>query len=86
MPEECLREIKMSCHPTYNLVVTSVSKGLSAIVCCENFSRLQRLLRVTAYMLRFTDVLKGRIKKINITLSWELTAAELGRAENLWII
>ena len=86
MPEECLREIKMSCHPTYNLVVTSDSKGLSTIVCCENFSRLQRLLRVTAYMLRFIDVLKGRIKKINITLSWELTAVELGKAENLWII
>ena len=86
MSEESLREIKLSCHPTYNFVVTSKSKCLSSIVCCENFSWLQRLLRVTAYKLNFIDVLKVRIKKVNITLSSELTAAELGRAEKLWII
>ena len=86
MTEECQKEIKISCYPTYNLVVTSNSKGLSTVVHCENFSRLQRLLRVTAYMLRFIDTLKGRIKKINVTQIPELTAAELGRAEKLWII
>jgi len=86
MPEECQKEIKISCHPTYNLVVTNNSKGLSTVVHCENFSRLQRLLRVTAYMLRSIDTLKGRIKKINVAQIPELTAAEVGRAEKLWII
>jgi len=37
-------------------------------------------------MLRFIDTLKGKIKKINVTQIPELTAAELGREEKLWII
>ena len=86
MPNECLKEMKTSCHPTHNLVVTGNVHVLSNIIGCENFSSLQRLLRVTAYVLRFIHMLKQLIKKLNLTATLELTASELARAENLWAI
>ena len=86
MPDECLKEMKTSCHPTHNLVVTGNVHVLSNIIGCENFSSLQRLLRVTAYVLRFIHMLKQLIKKLNLTATLELTASELARAESLWAI
>ena len=86
MPDKCLREMKTSYHLTHNLVVIGNVHVLSNIICCENLSSLQRLLRVTAYVLRFIHMLKQLIKKLNLTATLELTASELARAENLWAI
>ena len=82
MPDQCQRD-ETSCHPTHNLVVTGNVHVLSNIICCENFSSLQRLLRVIAYVLRFIHILKQLINKLNLTATLELTASELARTENL---
>jgi len=51
MLEECLKEMRIThCNVVHTAQTTL---NLENIVCCENFSRLQRLLRVMAYVLRF---------------------------------
>ena len=85
MPDECLREIKVSRHAIHNLMVTNnhnCCSGISAIMSWEDFSSLQKLLRITAYVMRFIDILR----QVIATSTLELTASELARAERLWII
>ena len=55
MPEECLREIKAGHQPIHSLLTASNSKSLSNIMCSKNYSSLLKLLRVTAYIIRFID-------------------------------
>ena len=89
MPDECLREIKVSHHPIHNLIVTnnhSCRNGVGAVMSCEDYGSLQKLLRITAYVMRFIDALKQAIERRIVTSTSELTASELARAERLWII
>ena len=53
---------------------------------CEDYGSLQKLLRITAYVMRFIDALKQAIERRIVTSTSELTASELARAERLWII
>ena len=53
---------------------------------CEDYGSLQKLLRITAYVMRFIDALKQAIERRIVTSTSELTANELARAERLWII
>ena len=80
MPDECLREIKVSRYPIHNLMVANnhnCRSGISAIMTCEDFSSLQKLLRITAYVMRFIDTLRQVIERKIVTSA---------RAERLWII
>lgn len=86
MPEECLKEIKATHDTTHGFLITSRSSCLDNIIHCESFSRLQRLLRVTAYVIRFVNTLKGKVKKERVVLALELTTAEVSNAEKCWII
>lgn len=53
----------------------------------KNYGNLLRLLRVTAYVLRFINKVRSKVKGENTReLNAELTADELNRAERLWII
>ena len=60
-PEECLAEMKVT-KPSNLLTLTpsDSSHGLNEIIRCERFGTLQRLLRVTAYVLRFVKAAKRR--------------------------
>jgi len=63
------------------------SRSIGNVICCENYSSLSRLLRITAYVLRFVDKLKSKVKRPNMTdMATQLTAAEISKAEHLWII
>ena len=66
---------------------TSKSHGISQVMQCNNFSTLQRLLRVTAYVMRFCRVLKARSQSEDgcIPSSAELTALEITAAELIWV-
>ena len=44
------------------------------------------MLRVTAYVLRFINNLKGRSKKTNTNLSTFITKHERDLAQHLWLI
>ena len=52
----------------------------------ERYSNITKLLRVTAYVIRFADNLKKRVRqKSQGNLSKELTANKLKISETLWI-
>ena len=60
---------------------------ITKIIDCRAFSSITRLLRVTAYVFRFTRILR---KKVNGThwrevLGNELSASEIDESEALWI-
>ena len=78
MPEECLKETRIT---NYNLMcsspATNGSNNLGNIICCENFSRLRRLLRVTAYVIRFVELCKSKLRGTDVgTKTEELTAVK----------
>ena len=87
VPEDCLKEIKTTHCPTHSLLTAEGSNSLSNIIRFENHSNLLRLLRVTAYVCRFIEKVRAKIREVNAKeLNTELTAAKLNKAERLWVI
>ena len=86
MPTECVTEMKVKNMVTQNLLVPNHSAdiNLERVIVCEDYSKLTRLLRVTAYVLRFIHLLKARTRP-TITPCL-LTPQEITEAERLWII
>jgi len=86
IPEACLKELKITQpNRTHTLLTPGESTDLSCIINCEDFSKLSRLLRVTAYVIRIVRVLKCKIKRTKMVVSPELSAAEIAEAESLWV-
>ena len=85
MPAECATEMKVKNLVTHNLLTPSSSADLNLeqVIVCEDHSKLTRLLRVTAYVLRFIRLLKDRDSS---TLTPHLTLEEITKAEQLWIV
>ena len=52
----------------------------------EKFGSYRKLLRITAYILRFIDNLKRSLKKETLNLNKTVSVSEINFAENLWII
>ena len=62
--------------------VTGSALNLSNIIDCQKYSSLNCLLRVTARVLHFVEMTRGRaLTQYNATLD----AMELNRAEVLWV-
>ena len=56
MPEECISEMKvLDRKSTLSLLVTEERPSLSQILHCEQYSTICRLLRVTAYVVKFVN-------------------------------
>ena len=51
----------------------------------DDFSTLKWLLRFTAYILKFIQVLKARIRKADMPTSLSITADDIAVAELYWI-
>lgn len=52
---------------------------------CERFSKWRKLVRVTAYVFRFVQILKSKLMKVSIPEDdVTLTPAELEKAEHYW--
>ena len=86
IPEACLKELKVTQpRETLTLLSSSEPTGLSCIINCKDFSKLSRLLQVTAYVIRIVRVLRCKIKKMEVVASPELNAAEIAEAETLWV-
>ena len=61
---------------------------ISKLIDCARFSKLNRLLRVTAYVLRFIRNLKNRVQKPmahSQVLNVGLTSEEVKEAELIWV-
>ena len=69
----------------HDLLVTEKQPKLTQIMECQHYSSIQKLLGVTAYVLRFVNNLKSRIKDQAHCFSATLTAGEISPAESLWI-
>ena len=92
VPEEAMKEIVKNPQPvTHSFANTDAHQEpvtrLDKIIDCNSYSTLTRLLRVTAYVLRFADILnkKRREKRARNLLAKALTATEISRAESMWI-
>ena len=69
-----------------NIVAERPSTGrlnLECIMSLERFSSLQRLIRVTAYVLRFVSNLKRKKARKDL-LSAEIKQEEVQQARELW--
>ena len=87
IPEECLKEMRAThCNLAHSSSNNSELNKLGNIICCKNFSQLRRLLRVTAYVIRFVELCKSKLKDTNVKSRTELTASEITRAETLWVM
>ena len=75
-PAECLQEIKSSTLTN----LTAIEASAAAIIDCNKYSSLQRLLRVTAYVKRFVHNISRKER-----ITGPLSTNEIQEAEILWI-
>ena len=66
-----------------NLLIQGSHQG-GAIIDCERFSTLRRLLKVTAYVMKFVSLLKSKVRKSD-PVTRTITAADVENAELFWI-
>ena len=59
--------------------------GLDTVINCENFSSLTRLLRTTAYVRKFIERVKAKVKGTTEHVSPELNVTDLAASELYWI-
>ena len=87
-----LRNKKTECEDSYspqdtaNLVAEvgeSVELNLESIIPCEDYSDVQRLFRVTAYVLRFVGNLKRKLENANLVYG-EIQEEEISVSRELW--
>ena len=70
--------------PCSSLLKESSSLVVSAVIDCKKFSRLHRLLIITALVLRFTRKLKPKGREPGL-VPVDITADDILEAEELWI-
>jgi hypothetical protein len=78
--------VKSPPHVTFSFVNTedmSTDKDVSQVIDCSRFSSLTKLIRVTAYVLRFTRCLRS--KEHDLPMMKELKASEIREAKTCWI-
>ena len=84
--EECVLEMRnkerLQVKGAHNLLSTT---GLDTVINCENFSSLTRLLRTTAYVRKFTERVKAKVKGTTEHVSPELNVTDLAVSELYWI-
>ena len=77
--EECIKEMKA--RNVMSMFINSEEHHLiSTIIDCNRFSSYTKLLRVTAYVLRFVKNCRNSVKETE-----ELSAQELEEAEQCWV-
>ena len=83
IPKECLAEMKaQDLKLVHGLLATADTIGLSQIVKCKDFSSLDRLLSVTALVLKFCQRLQSKVQPEAAASSYD----ENSKAEELWIL
>ena len=85
LPEECLKEMKS--ERSHNLLVndSSNTNSIDKIIKCQDFSSLQRLLTITAYVLKFVKILKSRARKSQIPVTTDIKLEDIDEAHKIWI-
>ena len=73
---------KWKVETSSSLLVTAEATGIAKIMKCEDYSELQRLLKVTGLVLKFVKTMKSRLQK-NVHAQKEMTSQDVGVAETL---
>lgn len=61
MPEDCIAQLKAKDkNLDHGLLTTKEPLGLGQVINCEDFSTLDRLLRVSSRVLKFFCILQGK--------------------------
>ena len=87
MPVESLEEMKSKDRKIVHSMMTAheTSIDLGQVISCTDFSSLNRLLRITAYVMKFVNILKHKVKKLKTPLNLEPTTTDISDVEILWI-
>ena len=81
MREDCTKEVRVThCHLTCDPLIRGLC-NVGKLIDCKKHSQLHRLLRVTAYVIKFANLFKA--KGAAMEHGTELTATELMRAEEV---
>ena len=67
-----------------NLLVDD-RRSTMPILECKNYSSLRRLLRVTALVLKFVNILKSKLQSPSDEVSLEITPEDMQEATVYWI-
>jgi len=91
IPEECLTEMTVKNRgnlKSFTLLVNTNDSSISCVIDISRFSNLQRLLLVTAYVLRFLENLKARLSPDNeqLLIGSEIRAKDMEVVEQYWIL
>ena len=70
---------------SHKLLVNSNPTSIGNIVQCQNFSSLERLLTITAYVLKFVELLRSKLKKSPRAVSSEVTLKDTEKAHTIWM-
>ena len=84
MPESCSQELKSKGKPSHNLLVAEETSTVGSVMQCEDFGDLQKLLRVTAYVLRAVERFKIK-RSLRANLPNTLSPQEISASELLWV-
>lgn len=76
VPEECLQESKLGI--SHRLLVGKHPNSINCVIPIRTYSKLKKLLRVTAYVVKFIAAIKGQA-------SGELTPHDVSEVLLLWI-
>ena len=83
IPKECLPEMRVKDRSAHSIYFVQGISQDETIINCNHYSTLKRLLRVTAYVMKFTLFLKAKVKRGNIPTS-TVTAADVEQALMYW--
>ena len=84
MPDGCVSEVKATSKTaSHSLLNPTPIAGVGALMKCEDYSSLARLLRVTTHVVRFARMLIKAIRRDNGT---EPDTPDSVEAERLWMI
>ncbi len=74
IPAECAAELRVAYRPVVLDLLLSSTDPLN--IDCKQYSSMQRLLRVTAHVLRYVCNLKNRIMSGSCTIKEDATTSE----------
>ena len=84
MPESCSQELKSKTKPSHALLAAEETNTIGSVMHCEDFGDLQKLFRVTAYVLRAVEQFKIK-RSLRAILPNTLSPQEISASELLWV-
>ena len=89
IPEACLKEMAVKNREqikTVTLITNTETHSIRSNIDLVRFSNFQRLLRVTAYALKFVKKFKERVNGGRQVFESDISATDLKEAEQCWIL